>query len=251
MASANLLITGFKVLLDTLELGYIARVAVRSLLASEALLSNPKINAFASGNNLFFVEVPDIVQEEAYDEALKGVNYAIHIASPLPLPFFKNPQADIIQPTIKGAANLLKSALMIPSVKRIIITSSIVANIPFPHASIAGEITAEPRVPNLEGPIDAIFPAYCSSKIATVNATDQFVKENNPSFNLINIFSGFVYGRNEKATDIKGLLTGSNRLLLGIILGQTFNVPRLASAAHVNDVAKVHLLALNESIKGS
>ncbi|TVY17344.1 NAD-dependent epimerase/dehydratase FUM13 [Lachnellula arida] len=256
MASPNLLITGatgfigFKVLLDALESGYTVRVAVRSSSRSEALLSNPKIKSLVSGNNISFVEVPDITEEGAYDEALKGVAYAIHVSSPVPKPVFKDPQADVVQPTIKGAANLLASALKVPSVKRIVITSSIVANMPFPPLSTADETTAESRVPNFEGPINAVFPAYCAAKIATLNATDKFIKEHKPSFDVINIFPGFVHGRNELATDVKGLLAGSDGLLLAIILGKTFDVPRIAGTAHVDDVAKVHLLALSESVQG-
>ncbi|TVY26256.1 NAD-dependent epimerase/dehydratase [Lachnellula hyalina] len=241
---------GFKVLLDALESGYNVRVAVRSSTGSEALLSNPKIRSLVSGNNISFVAVPDITQEGAYDEALKGVVYAIHVASPVPKPFFKDPQADIIQPTIKGAASLLASALKVPSLKRIVITSSIVANMNFPPVPTADETTAESRVPNYEGPIDAVFPAYCDSKIATLNATDKFVKEQNPSFDVINIFPGFVHGRNELATDVARLRAGSAGLLLAIILGQIFEVPRIAVTAHVDDVAKVYLLALSESVQG-
>ncbi|TVY33980.1 NAD-dependent epimerase/dehydratase [Lachnellula subtilissima] len=256
MSSANLLITGatgfigFKVLLDALEAGYHVRVAVRSPAGSEALLSNPKIKSLVSGNNVSFVAVPDITQDGAYDEALKGVVYAIHVASPVPKPFFKNPYADIIQPTIKGAASLLASALKVPSLKRIVITSSVVANMPFPPVPTADETTAESRVPNYEGPMDAVFPAYCASKIATLNATDKFVKEHNPSFDVIYIFPGFVHGRNELAADVAGLLAGSDGLLLATILGQTFDVPRIAVTAHVDDVAKVHLLALSDSVQG-
>lgn len=257
MASPNLLITGatgfigFKILLDALESGYSVRVAVRSASGSEALLSNPKVRSLVSGNNISFVQVPDITQHGAYDEALKGVVYAIHVASPVPKPFFKDPQADIVQPTIKGAANLLASALKAPSVKRIVITSSIVANMPFPPPPTAVETTAESRVPNFEGPLDAVFPAYCASKIATLNATDKFVKEHNPSFDVVNIFPGFVHGRNELATTVQELLASSDGLLLAIILGQTFEIPRFAATAHVDDVAKVHLLALSESVQGS
>ncbi|TVY36655.1 NAD-dependent epimerase/dehydratase [Lachnellula occidentalis] len=256
MASANLLITGatgfigFKVLLDALELGYTVRVAVRSSSGAEALLSNPKIQSLDSGTNISFVAVPDITQEGAYDEALKGVVYAIHVGSPVPRPSIENPQTDIIQPTIKGAANLLASAIKVPSVKRIVITSSIVANMPFPPLPTADETTAESRVPNYEGPVDSVFPAYCASKIATLNATDKFVIDHNPSFDIINIFPGFVHGRNELAKDVKELLDGSDGLLLATILGQTSQIPRLSGTVHVDDVAKVHLLALSESVQG-
>ena len=254
MTSPDLLITGatgfigFKVLLDALVAGYKVRAAVRTSLKSDIITANPHIKTLSPGSNLSFVEVPDILASGAYDEALKGVTYVIHVASPLPLPS-RDPEKDILQPATLGTSNLLASALKTPSVRRVIITSSIVSNMAYPP--IAGEtIVAESRVANPDGPFTEVFPAYCGSKIIALNATDTFMKENNPSFDVINILPGFVYGRNEKATNIAELFTGSNRLLLAILKGQTFEVPRLAGAVHIDDVAKVHVLALDKNIKG-
>lgn len=254
MASSNLLITGvtgyigFKVLLVAIETGYSVRAAVRSHSQAAAIVSHPKIKALAPGDKLSFVEVPNLVQDDAFDQAMKDITYAIHIASPLPLPN-RDPQADIFEPTIKGAANFLASAHKVPSVKRVVITSSIVANMPFPPDATM-EITAESRVPDFAKPATEVFPAYWAAKVATMNATDKFVRETKPAFTVVNVIPGFVYGKNDKALDTKGLLTGSNRLILAILLGQSFDIPRLAGAAHVDDVAKVHLLALKDDVKG-
>lgn len=252
MATTNLLITGatgfigFRTLLEALEAGYTVRAAVRNESGSKALLSHAKIADFASKNKLSFVEVPDIIHPDAYTEALKDVTYAIHIASPIPLPF-RNPQTEIIDPTVQGAANILEAGLKIPSLKRIVITSSIVANMPFPHATENPPlITAESRVPDLKGEMKVVFPAYCAAKIATLNAGDAFVEERKPHFDIVRVFPGFVYGKDERATDIKSLMSGSNRLVLAIILGTKFDDPRLAGAAHVDDVAKVHVLSLDK-----
>lgn len=255
MVSSKLLITGatgfigFKVLLIALEAGYIVRAAVRSCSKSDSILSNPRIKALAPGSRLSFVEVSDILEKDAYDEALKDITYAIHIASPLPLPS-NDPEIEIYQPGIKGTANILASALKASSIRRIVITSSIVSNMPYPPVP-GNVINAESRVPNLDGPFAEIFTAYRASKINTINAIDDFVKQNKPSFDVINVIPGFVFGRNEMATDVAGLLTGSNRLLLSMLQGQTILVPRLAGAAHVDDVAKVHMLALDEKVQGS
>ncbi|PQE15370.1 cinnamoyl- reductase protein [Rutstroemia sp. NJR-2017a BVV2] len=46
-------------------------------------------------------------------------------------------------------------------------------------------------------------------------------------------------------------MSGSNRLLLAIVLGQTFQEPRLGGAADVGDVARVHVLALDEEKAGT
>ncbi|KAM3077117.1 hypothetical protein ACMFMG_003414 [Clarireedia jacksonii] len=99
--------------------------------------------------------------------------------------------------------------------------------------------------------ISSVFPAYCASKIATLNATDAFVEKHNPHFDVVKIFPGFVYGKDERATDVKSLMSGSNRLLLAILQGQKFQEPRLAGAADVKDVARVHVLALDKEKAGT
>ncbi|PQE29020.1 cinnamoyl- reductase protein [Rutstroemia sp. NJR-2017a BBW] len=230
MTPPTLLITGatgfigFRTLLEALEAGYTVRATIRSSSspASQALLSHPLLSSFISQNKLSFIEVPDILHLEAYTEALKNITHVIHLASPLPLPF-KNPQTEIINPTIQGTLNLLRAALHTPSLRRIIITSSIVANLPFPHPTSNPPLTeAETRVPNLQAleTITSVFPAYCAAKIATLNATDAFVSTHNPAFDVVRICPGFVYGRDSRATDIPSLMSGSNRLLLSTILGQ-------------------------------
>ena len=133
--------------------------------------------------------------------------------------------------------------------KRVVVTSSIVSNMVYPP-NIEDVITADSRVANPKGPFTEVFPAYCASKTITLNAIDEFVRENKPTFDVINILPGFVFGRNDKATNTTDLLSGSNRLLLTILKGQTFEAPRLAGAAHIDDVSRVHVLALDEKIKG-
>ncbi len=83
----------------------------------------------APGSRLQFTFVPDILADGAYDEAVKDVKYIIHIASPIAKET-EDYERDVIQPAVKGTTNILKSALKAPTVKRIVITSSILAVIP-------------------------------------------------------------------------------------------------------------------------
>ena len=250
MSSPNLLITGvtgfigFKVLLGSLQEGYTVRVAVRSAEKFKTLSSHPKILALGVPDKLSFVEVPDICRDGAYDEAIKGVSYVIHHASPLPSPFL-DPQTGIYEPNIKSVSTLLQSALNEPSVKKLIITSSVFANSPFPPDHTR-EITAESREPDVPGPFDAMLPAYRAGKIAALNAADRFVKEKQPSFAIVNVFPGFVFGWDDRALSVKDMSAGTNRILLAIITGQEAKAPMPAGATHVADAAKIHLLALKE-----
>ncbi|KAJ8069547.1 hypothetical protein OCU04_003197 [Sclerotinia nivalis] len=156
MIPPNLLITGvtgfigFRTLLEALEAGYTVRAAIRNESGSKVLLSHPTPSDFASKNKLSFVKVPDILHPDAYTKALEDITYAIHIASPIPLPSRK--PSEIYESTVQGAANIFEAALKTPSLKRVVITSSIVANMPFPHATENPVLTtAESRVFNVEG----------------------------------------------------------------------------------------------------
>lgn len=255
MSSTDLLITGatgfigFKVLLGALQAGYTVRAAIRSSEKAKTLASHPKITATGNANKLSFVEVPDITRDGVYDEAIKDVTYVIHLASPLPSPFL-DPQTGIYEPTIKSVSTLLASASKEPSVKKVIITSSVFANIPFPPDA-SQEITAETRLPDLSGPFDSMLPAYQAGKIAALNFTEKFIKEKEPSFTVINVFPGFVFGRDDRALEVKDLYAGTNRILLAAITGQSAPGPMPAGATHADDAAKVHLEALKEGIAGN
>lgn len=184
MSHTNLLITGvtgfigFKVLLDALEAGYHVRASVRSLAQKDTIAKHPKVAALGlPADRLEFVEVPDICNDKAYEQAIRGVQNVIHLASPLPSPFL-DPQTGIYEPTIKSATSILHNALQEPAVKKVVIASSVFANSPFPPTS--DKITAQSRVPDVPGPFDSMMAAYSMGKAAALNATDSFVKEKNP-----------------------------------------------------------------------
>lgn len=68
----------------------------------------------------------DLLKEGSFDEAMKGCDLVFHTASP----FFnkvKDPQRDLVDPAVKGTENVLSSANRTPSVKRVVLTSSVAA----------------------------------------------------------------------------------------------------------------------------
>lgn len=251
MSSPILLLTGatgfigFKILLNALEQGYTVRAAVRSLSKSESLSAHPKVQALGRADRLSFVEVPDITNQEAYSDAVKGVTHIIHLASPLANPSL-DPQRGIYEPTIKSTTGILHAAANEPSVKKVVIASSIFANIPFPPT--ADKITADSRLPDFPGPFDSILVAYSAGKIAAINATDKFVKDKSPSFEVVRVFPGFVLGTDDRALQPQDLLASTNQLLLGVITGQTGPAPMPSGAVHIYDAAKVFMLALDAGI---
>lgn len=105
-----------------LEQGFIVRAAVRTPAKAEYFKT-----LFAEhGERLEFAYVADIVNEGAFDEAIQGdIQGIIHCASPLPVSDPKaDPSANIV-PAVKGTISILKSAQSSPTVRRVIIVSSV------------------------------------------------------------------------------------------------------------------------------
>ncbi|KAH8159285.1 hypothetical protein CIB48_g8967 [Xylaria polymorpha] len=250
MSSPKLLLTGasgfigFHVLLKALEEGWFVRAAVRSISKPGSLANHPKTRDSVESGRLSFVEVPDICDENAYEQAIKGVTHVIHLASPLPSPLL-DPLTGIYEPNINSVKAILRAAVKEPSLKKLVITSSIFGNTPFPP-NLSQHITPEFRVPNLPGPFNTMMPAYWGGKIAATNAIDTFANENNLSFDLSIVFPGFVFGKDERALKLEDFASSTNRIMLGVITGQASGSQLPAGATHVDDTAKIYMLALKD-----
>ncbi|KAI0197067.1 putative cinnamoyl-CoA reductase [Xylaria flabelliformis] len=251
MSSPTLLITGatgflgFKVLLTALREGWTVRAAVRSASKADYLAHHPQVvAALGSTNKLSFVEVPDICQEKAYEEAIKGVTHVIHSASPIPSPFL-DPLTGIYEPNVKSTTAMLRCALESPCLKKLVITASTYGNSPFPPDP-SRTITPDSRVPNMPGPFDSMVPAYWASKVAATNATDLFIENNKPAFDIVRVFPGWVFGRDDRALAVKQFFSSTNRILFGVLTGRKDPEPRPSGVVHVSDAAKLHVLALEE-----
>lgn len=62
----------------------------------------------------------------SYDDAAKGADTIIHMASPFSLRI-KDPQKELIDPALKGTENILSAANKSKTVKRVVLTSSVAA----------------------------------------------------------------------------------------------------------------------------
>ncbi|KAF7596039.1 hypothetical protein BBP40_003819 [Aspergillus hancockii] len=238
---------GFRVLLEALNHGYNVRFTARSQEKAQKVLTNPVIQTLAPGKRLASIILPDTTVDGAFDAALQGVTYVLHAGSPVPIPGY-DPVTQILWPTVKGTANLLDSALKIPTMKRIIITSSIVANMTWPPDP-STTYTAASRV-QLPGPLPTsssdIFDAYAFAKVTGANETDAFVKNNRPHFTVAHIMPGYVFGRNELALTAGQVLNenSSNMFLMASITGKELPVRIHGGYVHIDDLAEVHLKVL-------
>lgn len=150
-----------------------------------------------------------MLADGAYDKAVQDVKYIIHIASGTihgAGSTEEEYEALLIQPALNGTISILDAAYKTTTVKRIVITSSEVAIIPW-EEFIAKEIDTvfddAYQTPYPASPYHHPFEAYAAGKVRALVATKEFVKEKKPLFDIIHIMPGFTVGDNELVTDPK------------------------------------------------
>ncbi|KAF4625254.1 hypothetical protein G7Y89_g12914 [Cudoniella acicularis] len=248
---------GIKTIHTALKAGYSVRAAVRSQAKADAVLATPTVGALNPGSKLSFVIVPDILADNAYDEAVNGVSYILHLASPVIKGEGFTPdqyETELIAPALKGTLSILAAAYKTTGIKRIVITSSEVAIIPW-EEFIAKEVDIvfddKYEIPVPEGPYSHPFEAYSASKVRALDATKRFVKEKKPEWDIINIMPSFVVGDNEIITDPKKISDGTVSAAFAQVLGGDSGWGAVPSTSvHVADVARLHVEALDPKIEG-
>lgn len=159
---------------------YRVRGTTRSLGKKDALLA--RLGDNAERVELVLVEA---TEKDDLTEAIKGVTYIAHVASPYQLQV-EDVERDLLQPAIEGTLNVLRYALKEPSVKKIAITSS--------FAAVTDFTKGGPNRPgytytqNDWNPFnreDAKGPAaYATSKKLAERAAWDFVEKEKPHFSL-------------------------------------------------------------------
>ena len=245
---------GFRTLIETLKAGYLVRAAVRNESGIQRIKAAGSTQPYLS--QLEFVLVPDILKEEAYYEAVKGVDYVIHLASPT-TKFETNPSEEsydkmLIQPAVQGTMNMIKAASRYsPTTKRIVITASIVSIIAWPemYMETGNLFNEQSRTESISGPFGDLFAAYGAGKVAAFNATEEYIRTHMLHFDINHIAPAFTIGKNELASNRAEVLAGTNAAGLRHVVGSDFG-PTPSISVFVNDIARMHVLALDPKIPG-
>ena len=69
----------------------------------------------------------DLLDTGSFDEPMRDCELVIHTASPFFITGIKNPEEELIRPAKEGTRNVLESAKRNPTVKRVVLTSSVAA----------------------------------------------------------------------------------------------------------------------------
>jgi nucleoside-diphosphate-sugar epimerase len=182
--------TGFlggRVLQLLLEGDYNIRIVARSNTKKQTLRDNPHLKGIEKAE---FVIVPDLLAPGALDKAAAGADYFIHLASPIPLHGdipAERQNDELIIPAVNATLRALEAAEKSNSVKRVvaIIPPSIL--LPSDDPPTTTVISGDDRLPEIEPPFGNAFVAYIASKMAALEASDKFMTEQSPEFDVVNI----------------------------------------------------------------
>jgi nucleoside-diphosphate-sugar epimerase len=231
--------------------GYIASWIVRYLLADgidvHATVRDPGnktkvahlLQAAEGAKGKLTLFKADLLSEGAYDAAMQGCELVMHTASPFVIKGLKDAQKELVDPAVKGTRNVLEAANRVVSVKRVVLTASVV--------SVYGD-AKDMNDQGLKAFTEAQWNTtssvdhqpYNYSKVAAEKAAWDIAKAQS-RWDLLTINPGLVLGPSlTKASDSTSLST-IKELADGTLLS---GVPVLEfGMADVRDVAMAHIKA--------
>ncbi len=117
--------------------GYLASWVIKTLLAANWTvhttvrdLSNESktrhLRAMASEDRLKLFQA-DLLELGSFREAMQGCDVVLHTASPFKVGTVKDPETHLVKPAVEGTRNVLETANEVESVRRVVLTSSVVA----------------------------------------------------------------------------------------------------------------------------
>lgn len=186
-----------KLVLVTGTNGYIASMTVKMLLkqgfrvrgmvqdpTDETKTADLKALPF-SDTHLELVKLELMGDEESFLAAVEGVEWIMHMASPVTLQ--ERNDENVVQPALQDTMAMLRAAHQMPTVKKFVLTSSAAAM----DAGRPSKIFTEEDWSDLDG--DNVF-AYDKPKTLAKKAAWEFMEKNDTNFTLSVINPSFVIG---------------------------------------------------------
>ena len=234
----NVLVTGITgflgshVALQLLNRGYAVKGTMRDLRRKASILEVLKRNS-ADIKNLSFAEA-HLTNRIDWARAMEGIDYVMHIASPLPFDLVKD-ENDLIIPAREGTLNVLEAA-QTHHVKRVVVTSSIAA-IGYGH-KIKDRIFTEDDWTDITDEKDC--SPYIKSKTIAEKAAWEFVNQENIDLEIAVINPGYILG-----PLLEKDYSDSAEVVKKILEGKFPGLPRLSlPLVDVRDTASLHIMAM-------
>ncbi|XP_015866292.3 phenylacetaldehyde reductase-like [Ziziphus jujuba] len=216
-----------------LQRGYIVKASVRDPNNPEKTEHLLSLEGAKERLHLFKA---NLLEEGAFDALVDGCEGVFHTASPVLLSA-SDPQAEIIGPAVTGTLNVLRSCSKVPSVKRVVLTSSICSVL------INGKPLTPDVVVNETWFADPVFCEesklwYYLSKTLAEEAAWKFAKEN--GIDLVTLHPGIVIGPLLQPT--VNFSTGMT-VLNSVTGAQSISTDEVLVFVDVRDVAYAHIQA--------
>ncbi|XP_073114201.1 phenylacetaldehyde reductase isoform X2 [Elaeis guineensis] len=192
------------------------------------------LRALEGANERLHLFKANLLEEGSFASVIEGCEGVFHTASPFYM-HAADPQTELIDPAVKGTLNVLSSCVKTPSVRRVVVTSSM-ATVYY---------NGRPRTPNVI--VDETWFSsvefckqeklwYQLSKILAEEAAWKFSKDN--SIDMVTIHPAFVIGPLLQPT-----LNASAAVFLKLINGSSTYPNASYGLVNVKDVAMAHILA--------
>ncbi|MCB9992184.1 MAG: aldehyde reductase [Hyphomicrobiaceae bacterium] len=228
---------GGHVALQLLQKGYRVRGSLRSLGRADKVRQTLAA-AGADTTSLEFVAL-DLMKDEGWDEAMAGVTYLQHVASPFVTVMPKD-RNELIRPAVEGTTRAVRAALK-AGVKRIVVTSSFAA-IGYGWSGAKSHFTADDWTKHGEADVNA----YIESKTRAEQAAWDLMREAGREQDLATINPGMIVG--PLLDEDPGT---SASLVVDALKGRFPAVPNISMVfVDVRDVAAMHVAAMEKPEAG-
>ncbi|CAI9272343.1 unnamed protein product [Lactuca saligna] len=177
----------------------------------------------------------DLAQEGSFDEAIEGCHGVFHVATPMDFQS-KDPENEIIKPTIEGVLSIIRSCVKVKTVKKLVFTSS--AGTVNVHGNDQLPVYDESHWSDLDFIYSKKMTAwmYFVSKTLAEKAAFEATKENNIDF--ISIIPTLVVGPFITPSFPPSLITA-----LSLINGEEshYSIIKQGQYVHLDDLCESHI----------
>jgi nucleoside-diphosphate-sugar epimerase len=179
----------------------------------------------------------DLLDQGSFAAVMQGCELVIHTASPFLIGRVRDPQRQLVDPALEGTRNVLDAVNATPSVKRVVLTSSVVA-IHGDNQDMQGRGPFTEADWNTTSSLD--HQPYPYSKTVAERAAWELCQAQD-RWDLVTVHPGLVLGPALTTASKSGSMTTMKAF---VDFSLTFGAPDLAmGVVDVRDVARAHLLA--------
>lgn len=223
---------GIHSLFQLLGQGYKVHTTLRSIAKNETIMKILQDGGITNVSDLSFYEA-DLTADKGWNEALEGVDYVLHVASPFPL-VEPEDENELIIPAREGALRVLAAAKK-AGVKRVVLTSSFAA-IGY-GVDRSNHVFTEADWTNVNAPLTP----YLKSKTLAELAAWDFMKREGGNMELAVVNPVGIFG-----PILGGIVPASfTGAIQSIVDGTVKETPAFSfGAVDVRDVVDLHIRAM-------